>query len=425
MTTTASKKLKRVRLQPQFAGLAVQANHYAFWSGRAGGKSYAICDWLLLQGIQRPCVILCLREIQTAIKKSVHRLMEQRIEAHHGWSSHYTVQREHIVGRNGTIVWFLGLNGRTRDNLRSIEGVTHCYVTEAHDISAKSLDVMLPSIRSDGCQFYWDWNPQSPKDPVDAMFRDQDNLDALLDAGMSVVLPHPDYPITWETNAYLSREAQMQATAKRLRDPEGYEHDYGGGYQRRTDRLIFRRGRDWDTEDYSTINVERLPAYYGADFGFTHPTVLVQVLVDRPNKILHIKRLSYKVRWPTEKIPAAWNPVVRGKQDAVIRADSASPRLIQDLQKLGFKNLQGAAKGKDSINEGLAYLQEWKIAVDERACPELVEELENYGWKVNQHTDEITDQIEDKWNHVIDAIRYAIEPLRERSGIRVARSRSN
>lgn len=410
MAQKKAKKLKAVSLQPQFEGLLSEADYKAFWSGRGGGKSYAIADYLLLMGIVQPCVILCLREIQSAIKKSVYTLMAQRIEIHKGWSSHYTVAHDHIRGVNGTVIWFLGLSGKTRDNLRSIEGVTHCWVTEAHDISAKSLETLLPTIRAEEAEIIFDWNPQSPKDPVDAMFRTKEGLAAIAAAELKVELPNPKFPISWKTNRFLSKVARKRAEASYHRDKEQYEHDYGGGYQVRTDRLIFRRGRDWDTMDYVPSMRDHLPAYYGADFGFTDPTTLIEARVDSETGHIYIGRTSYKRRTPLDRIPFEWSHVLKGRTNEVIRGDSANPQILMALRKY-FPNLQGAIKGPGSVGEGLYFLQQWKILVDPQ-CEELIEELENYGWKVNQHTDELTDTLDDDWNHCIDALRYAIEPLR-------------
>jgi len=94
-----------------------------------------------------------------------------------------------------------------------------------------------------------------------------------------------------------------------------------------------------------------------------------------------------------------------------IRADSARPETIDYMRKHGYPKIQAAQKGPGSLEEGIAFLQSHDIVVHPR-CKHLIDELNSYSYKRDPRTDEILPIIEDKNNHLIDALRYACEGLR-------------
>jgi phage terminase large subunit len=81
------------------------------------------------------------------------------------------------------------------------------------------------------------------------------------------------------------------------------------------------------------------------------------------------------------------------------------------MQKNGFPKIMGAVKGKDSIVEGIEFLKNYDIIVHPR-CKHLIDELQHYNYKTDPLTGKIMPEIEDKNNHIIDALRYACEGVR-------------
>ena len=102
---------------------------------------------------------------------------------------------------------------------------------------------------------------------------------------------------------------------------------------------------------------------------------------------------------------------VSGSRDWPIVADSARPETISYLQKHGFPRLEAAIKGKDSVKEGIIFLQGFDIIVHPR-CVHTADELMYYSYKQDPKTEIISPILEDKKNHVIDSLRYAVERLR-------------
>src|SRR5690625_7696385 len=95
----------------------------------------------------------------------------------------------------------------------------------------------------------------------------------------------------------------------------------------------------------------------------------------------------------------------------VVTADAAEQKSIAELRLQGIERIQAARKGKDSILNGIDFIKQFDIVIDER-CFKTIEELENYTWKKDKRSDEYTNVPVDSYNNSIDAIRYALESAR-------------
>jgi phage terminase large subunit len=139
------------------------------------------------------------------------------------------------------------------------------------------------------------------------------------------------------------------------------------------------------------------------DFGYvTDPTTLVKVAVKDNN--LYLKEYLYKQHLGTNEIIDLLTNIV--DQDDLIVADNAEPRLISELQLAGF-NVVPCKKGKDSIKNGIARMANYHFIVEGK---NYVKELNNYVWNDRKSNTPI-----DKYNHLIDATRYAFDDLVQES----------
>jgi phage terminase large subunit len=136
--------------------------------------------------------------------------------------------------------------------------------------------------------------------------------------------------------------------------------------------------------------------------------VLVRCFIK--DRTLYIDREAYRVGVEIDHLPALFDQVP-GAREWIITADSARPETISYLQRNGFPRLQAAVKGKDSVKEGVIFLQGYDIVVHPR-CLHTYDELTNYSFKADPKTGKITPILSDKKNHVIDSLRYAVEALR-------------
>ncbi len=134
------------------------APYKILYGGRGSGKSWSIARGLLLLGMEKPERILCTREIHHSIKDSVYQLIVDQIE-NLGVESFYKVLGTTIRGQNGTTFNFGGLQEHTVDATRSFEGATKVWVEEAQNVRKASWKVLIPTIRTEGREFWISFNP--------------------------------------------------------------------------------------------------------------------------------------------------------------------------------------------------------------------------------------------------------------------------
>jgi phage terminase large subunit len=156
-----------IKMPPQYKELFnPKWSHIVYYGGRGGAKSYNIALALLIMGLQGKEKVLCTREVQKSISDSVHALMQSLIERY--GMNQYKILKNKIVNEdNGTeIIFNHGLRKESVDNIKSIPNLSKVWVEEAHNVSAGSIDKLDPTVREDGSQIFWSFNPESESDPV-------------------------------------------------------------------------------------------------------------------------------------------------------------------------------------------------------------------------------------------------------------------
>lgn len=131
--------------------------------GRGSAKSWGVARALLVQAAGQPHRVLCAREVQLSIKDSVHRLLSDQIEAL-GLGAFFTVLKDEIRGRNGSLFLFKGLSDMTADSVKSLEGCTRVWLEEAQSISKRSWSILTPTIRAEGSEIWATYNPELETD---------------------------------------------------------------------------------------------------------------------------------------------------------------------------------------------------------------------------------------------------------------------
>ena len=186
------------------------------YGGRGSGKSWGVARWLLLDGARSKLRILCTREIQKSIQDSVHKLLADQI-ASLGLSGFYDVQQTIIRGKNGTEFVFAGLQQHTVDSIKSYEGVDRVWCEEAHSISKRSWDVLIPTIRKAGSQVAITFNPQLESDETYVRFVKNTPPNACV------------IKMDWSDNKWFGGELDAERLhAKATLKPEVYAHIWEG-----------------------------------------------------------------------------------------------------------------------------------------------------------------------------------------------------
>lgn len=366
--------------------------------------------------------------MQKSLKNSVKLLVEDKIKAL-GVSHLFEVLEAEIKTPGGGVIMFQGMQNHTADSIKSLEGFDIAWVEEAQSLSQRSLDLLRPTIRKPGSELWFSWNPNKPTDPVDVLLRgDTPPSD-------SVVIE-----VNFDSNPYLPPELRADLEDDRLRDPDKFLHVWGGQYSLNSEARIFR---NWKIEAFETPAdaVHR----FGADWGFANdPTALIRCHIE--GRKLYVDHEAVEVGCEIDETPylfsgdarpAGWpknEPYVNGPyKDApkrkkragvpgadkwLIRADNARPETVSYMKRRGYRITQ-AVKGAGSLEDGIQFLKTFDIIVHPR-CKEVFNELTLYAYKVDEHTGEILPVPDDKNNHLIDALRYALEELR-RSGHKPAK----
>ena len=175
---------------------------------------------------------------------------------------------------------------------------------------------------------------------------------------------------------------------------EQYWQIYGLGEKGISKAVIF------NYVEYNTIPSDAEFVALGMDFGFTNdPTALVKIYKKDLN--LYIEELLYRTMMTTNDIH---NFLKNNIIDQTIYADSAEPRIIEELRRMGW-SIRPSLKGKDSINAGIDLLKRYKLHIHKDST-NAIQEFRNYKWKEDR-TGKLTNTPEDKNNHITDAVRYA------------------
>jgi phage terminase large subunit len=385
--------LPLLQLTPVFEPLRHPARYKGAYGGRGSGKSHVLAELLVRRCVETaPLRAVCIREVQRSLDQSVKRLVEDKIQAL-GAGGHFRVQAERILGPQGGRIIFQGMQNHTAESIKSLEGYDIAWVEEAQSLSARSLELLRPTIRKKGSELWFSWNPTRPKDPVDVLFRGP--------------VPPPDavlVPVKWSDNPHFPAVLLAEMEWDRQRDPDKYQHVWLGGYRTVSEARVFK---NWRVETFETPADAQF--LFGADWGFARdPTVLVRCFVQ--GRTLFVDHEAYQVGCEIDRTPALFDTIPEARTWPII-ADSARPETISYMQRNGFGNITGAIKGAGSVEEGVAFLQNHDILVHPR-CRHLIDELALYSYRTDRHTGELQPRLEDRENHAIDALRYAIEGLR-------------
>lgn len=336
--------------------------------------------------------IVCLREIQKSLKFSVKKLVENKIEAMNA-GAYFEVQNEQIKSSRGGNIIFQGMQDHTSDSIKSLEGFGIAWFEESQSASQRSLDLLRPTIRAPGSQLWFSWNPNFATDPIDVLLRG-DNPPP----GSCVVRAN------YKDNPWLPPELLAEMEYDRQRDPDKYAHIWLGEYQRNSEARVFK---NWKIEEFDRPSgvVHRL----GADWGFSiDPSCLVRCDID--GNRLYVDYEAWMIGCEIVNLPALFVSVPDSEHWPII-ADSARPETISYMQKHGFPKILPAVKGARSLEEGVQFLKSFDIVVHPR-CQHLIDELTMYSYKTDQLTGLVLPMLEDKNNHMIDALRYACEGAR-------------
>lgn len=166
---------------------------------------------------------------------------------------------------------------------------------------------------------------------------------------------------------------------------------------------------NWEEKEFDVNEISKrkgVKSAFGLDFGYTNdPSAFFCGLIDVTNKEIYVFDEIYKNAMKNRQI--AEEIIRKGYGKEKIVADSQEPKSIDELYDLGLKGIRKSRKGRDSINNGVQYIQDYKIIIHPR-CVNFITEISNYMWDKDKFDNPINKPVDD-FNHLMDAMRYALE----------------
>lgn len=371
--------------------------------GRGSGKSWSIARALLQIGVSKPITVLCTREVQKSIKDSVHRLLSNQIKKL-GYQSHYTILETEIRGANGTLFIFAGLSSLTADSLKSLEGVDIAWCEEAHSISKKSWDVLLPTIRKDGSEIWISYNPELESDETHQRF---------------TVNPPPDcisVLVNWRDNPWFPPVLEAERRHCLARDPESYDNIWEGMCKPAVEGAIYYKEVAAAESGGQICNIPYDPllkVHLVMDLGWNDSMSIafVQRLRSEIRIIDYLEddhktldELSADIKDKKYNWGKVWLP-----HDGFSGDIKSGGKSVYDiLKKLGW-NVAGRGEIVEmGVEPGIkvARMTFGQVFFDKGKTARLLECLKRYRRRINNTTNEESTPLHDEFSHGADCFRY-------------------
>tara|TARA_R110002167_G_scaffold117492_4_gene293505 strand:- start:3445 stop:4608 length:1164 start_codon:yes stop_codon:yes gene_type:complete len=340
--------------------------------GTRSGKTYAILQYLLVKALQEQQNITVVRRTVPSLKRSVIKDFKEILVDLGIWSNEsYNISDRVYQFSNGSLISFV--NTDDAEKLRGVKSDI-LFIDEASEQHEEAYFQL--SIRTTG-EIILAFNPTiSPYH----FLRGMDDVEV--------------FNTTYKDNPYLPEIMVKEIEALEIKNPK-YWKIYGLGEYAPNEKAVF--------SNFQIL--EEMPTHeligFGLDFGFSQdPTALVAV--HRHHDMLYCRELMYDTGLTTSDIVKKLKSLNIGRTDE-IWADSAEPRLIEEIYRSGF-NIKPVKKGPDSINFGISVLQNFGIVVDKKST-HLIDELYSYEYRTDKNGI-VLDKPQDFNNHLIDALRY-------------------
>jgi phage terminase large subunit len=209
----------KVEVPEKLAPLLQPSRYLGAHGGRGSAKSHFFAEKAVLRNYAQPAKGVCIREVQESIKDSVKALIEAKIEKF-GLGGFFNITRDEIVGLNGSQMIFRGMQSYNAQNIKSLEGFDWAWVEEAQSLSAVSLRMLRPTIRKEGSELWFSWNPRYDTDAVDALLRGPNR------PKNAIVIE-----VNWQDNPWFPDVLRQEKDEDYAADPEMADHVWGGGYE--------------------------------------------------------------------------------------------------------------------------------------------------------------------------------------------------
>ena len=392
-----------IQIPKAFKGIHEPHRFKVFYGGRGGGKSETIARYLLAEAMAKPLRILCTRELQTSIGDSVHKLLSDIIRNDKHLSSHYEVLQTIIRGKNGSEFLFKGLKHNITE-IKGISGIDRVWVEEAENISDRSWELLIPSIRKEGSEIFVVFNPRNISDPTYQRFIATKHDDALVKK------------INWQDNPFFPAVLEKERLRLKETDPEAYNHIWEGELDTRKSGAVYAKqiSKARDEGRITTVPYDPSSEVFTAwDLGFGDSTAIWWLqFVGRELRWLDYyenngEQLDHYAQIIKQK---PYNYMARGH---FLPHDGASGNIRGESvsNQLTAMGVQNQVLGRESeITGGIELLRQTLAfsVFDVNKCASGIKALESYAYEWDEDKSRFKNKPRHDWtSHASDAARYA------------------
>lgn len=405
--------MTEIQIPTAFKGLFKPKRYKVYFGGRGGGKSQAVALALLVIGMQKQTRVLCTRELQASIGDSVHRLLSDLIRKHE-LENFYEILQTTIRGKNGTEFLFKGLKHNITE-IKGLEGVDIVWVEEAENISERSWELLIPTIRKDGSEIWVVLNPRNATDPTYQRFIAQPHDDVLLKK------------VSWRDNPFFPDVLRSEMEKLKALDHEAFLHIWEGELDTRRSGAVYAKQLAKAREEGRVTVVPYDPGYQvftAWDLGFGDSTAIwwlqfvgreLRWLEAYENSGEQLEHYASIVKSKPYNYMPLGHFLPHDGGAGNIRGDSVS----RQLNLLGLPNI--VLDRETDINPGIELLRQ-TIAYsvfDMKKCADGLAALEAYGYEWDQERGVFKAKPRHDWtSHYADSARYAaIASSKVKSGL--------
>jgi phage terminase large subunit len=373
-----------------------------WYGGASSGKSHGVVQKVVLKSLQPwkyPRKVLWLRKVDRTIKESI---FADVLDCLATWKilalCKVNKSDRTIELPNGSVFLFKGMDDP--EKIKSIKGLSDVVMEEASEFTIDDytqLTLRLREPKHKKRQLFAMFNPVSK---LNWTYKQWFSEDAQIDT-KRVKIHHS----TYKDNRFLDKDNVETIERLKVTNPAYYKI-YTLGKFATLDKLVFPA---FKTQRIHADQLQDITSLFGLDFGFVNdPSVFVHVKADLKNLKLYILEEYVKKGMLNNEIANVIKDLGYSKE--VITADAAEKKSIEEIKRNGVNRIRPATKGPDSIIQGISFLQQFEIIIDDR-CVKTIEEFENYTYQKDKKTGEYVNKPVDSYNHCIDAIRYAVEEV--------------
>lgn len=391
--------MKRLRKEPFNDWIWEALDDYSartevYYGGAGSGKSYGAMQKAILKACNHKRRILVIRKVQRTIKESIFRLTTDLL-ADSGMLQFCRINKSDFTIQisNGSEFIFKGLDDP--EKIKSIHGITDIIIEEATDLTLHDFTQLNLRLRPGrevvSPQIYLMFNPVSKANWVYSYFFNEPPSDCRI------------VKTNYLDNRFLPQSYVDYLKTMAEKNP-AYYRIYALGEFATLDKLIYRYTKRIIPQE----EVKDLPLFCGLDFGYVNdPSAFITGRYDKVNKRIYITNEYVRKGMLNDEIAEVIHDLGYSKESII--ADSAEQKSVEEIRRKGIARIKPARKGPDSVMNGIQFVQQHELIIDER-CPKIIEELDNYTWLKDRKSGEYINKPVDLYNHCLDAMRYGLEP---------------